>query len=99
MAACATFAAQAAADASVVDVRHRVHLERVGDAFSVSEGQPDSRMQEWSPEQVSSSTPKRVRTTRAPAEQPREYRADAALALELALALGDDHLRAPARRW
>ena len=33
---------------------------------SVSEGQPESRMQEWSPVQVSGSTPKRSRTTRSP---------------------------------
>ena len=32
----------------------------------VSDGQPDSRMQEWSPVQVSGSTPKRSRTTRLP---------------------------------
>ncbi len=33
----------------------------------VSEGQPERRMQEWSPVHTSSSTPKRVRTTRFPA--------------------------------
>lgn len=32
-----------------------------------SDGQPESRMQEWSPVQVSGSTPKRSRTTRSPA--------------------------------
>ena len=37
-----------------------------GLGLTVSEGQPDSRMQEWSPVQISSSTPKRVFTTRAP---------------------------------
>ena len=36
-------------------------------ALTVSEGQPERRMQEWSPEHTSSSTPKRVRTTRSPA--------------------------------
>jgi hypothetical protein len=41
-------------------------LQPADEAFSVSEGQPESRMHEWSPEQVSSSTPKRVRTTRTP---------------------------------
>ena len=35
--------------------------------LTVSVGQPESRMQEWSPVQVSSSTPNRVRTTRSPA--------------------------------
>src|SRR5215831_19403322 len=37
------------------------------EARTVSEGQPDRRMQEWSPVHTSSSTPKRVRTTRLPA--------------------------------
>ena len=33
---------------------------------TVREGQPERRMQEWSPVQVSWSTPKRSRTTRLP---------------------------------
>ena len=37
-----------------------------GLGFTVSDGQPESRMQEWSPVQISSSTPKRARTTRSP---------------------------------
>src|SRR5438045_9291558 len=38
-------------------------------ALTVSEGQPERRMQEWSPEHTSSSTPKRVRTTRRSEER------------------------------
>ena len=34
--------------------------------FTVSDGHPDKRMHEWSPVQVSASTPKRSRTTRSP---------------------------------
>ena len=35
-------------------------------SFTDSDGQPDSRMQAWSPVQTSSSTPNRSRTTRLP---------------------------------
>ena len=38
-----------------------------GLSFTVSEGQPESRIHEWSPVQVSGSMPKRSRTTRVPA--------------------------------
>ena len=66
-----------------------------GLGFTVSDGQPDRRMQEWSPVQISSSTPKRVRTTRSPRLSLRGILgAHAALARELAFAVGDDHLEA-----
>ena len=67
-----------------------------GLSLSVSVGQPDSRMQEWSPLQTSSSTPYFTRThaLALASSMSRDPRLDAALALELALALGDDHLEA-----
>ena len=66
-----------------------------GLSLTVSVGQPDSRMQEWSPVQTSSSTPYLTRTTRSPSlRASRRPGRDAALPLELALALGDDDLQA-----
>ena len=56
----------AAADAGVVDRRHRIVPQRVVVCLTESDGQPDSRMQAWSPVQTSSSTPKRSRTMRRP---------------------------------
>ena len=52
-------------------------------------------MQEWSPVHTSGSTQKRVRTTRLPAATIfAQLRPDAALARELAFAVGDDDLEA-----
>ena len=69
-------AAQAAADAAVDHVRHRVAPQRSGLSLTVSVGQPERRMQEWSPVQVSSSTPYFTRTMRSPSLQaPRADRA------------------------
>ena len=56
-------------------------------------------MHAWSPLQTSSSTPYlHAHDTLAAFEQRRDPRLDAALALELALALGDDHFEAGERR-
>jgi hypothetical protein len=57
-------------------------------------GQPDRRMQAWSPLHTSSSTPYFTRHALAALEQAGDPGLDAALALELAFALGDDHLQA-----
>ena len=66
-----------------------------GLSFTVSVGQPDRRMQAWSPLQTSSSTPYFTRITRLPRlQQVGHPRLDAALPLELAFALGNDHLQA-----
>ena len=59
-------AAGAAANAVIVDVGHGIEAQRVRVGLEGQGGQPDSRMQEWSPVQASSSTPKRLRTTRLP---------------------------------
>ena len=50
-------AAQAAADAARDHARHGIGAQRVGVGLMVRDGQPESRMQEWSPVQISSSTP------------------------------------------
>ncbi len=62
----ADLATQAAAHAAILDMRHRVSRNGSGLGRIVSEGQPESRIQLWSPVQVSGSTPKRSRTTRRP---------------------------------
>jgi len=59
--------AQAAAHAGVVTCATGSTLSGSLEFLTVSEGQPESRMQEWSPVHTSSSSAKRVRTTRLPA--------------------------------
>ena len=71
-----------------------------GSCLIDSDGQPERRMQEWSPVQVSASTPKRSRTTRLPRlTAPCHQRLHAALAVEHALGLRDDHLGAASPSW
>src|SRR5262249_2886769 len=59
-------AAQSAADALSITVATGSLRSGSGLGLTVSDGQPESLMQEWSPVQISSSTPKRTRTTRSP---------------------------------
>src|ERR1019366_10547662 len=85
------FAPQAAADATVVHVRHRVHLERVGGRLERERGtagEPDAGMIPGAGIVIDAEAS--AHHARTQPEQAREYRADAPLALELALALGDD---------
>ena len=89
------FAAQPAADAAFDHRRRRIGAQRIGTRFIVNDGQPESRMQEWSPVQISSSTPNRAFTTRSPRSSfSRVLGADAALPRQHAFAVGDDDLEA-----
>ncbi len=56
----------AAAHAGLVDTCHRIVPQRSSSFFNDKDGQPDRRMQAWSPVHTSSSTPNRGASTRRP---------------------------------
>ena len=93
-------AAIAAADAGIVDRRDRIVLAADRRCcLTDSDGQPDRRMQAWSPVQTSSSTPKRsLDHALAVLDRLVEQRLHAALLVQHAFGGGDDDLRA-LRPW